>query len=118
MKRSRKLYEGISEALREFDLRLLGGDTNSSDFPWISIAVIGYITAKKPPSRRNAKPGDLLLVTGRYGAMGYITIKGVEEAGLHEWVIQAPKRPKPISETAMIIASNYRGIHASIDVSN
>lgn len=113
-----EIYKGIDEASRDYNLRLLGGDTNSSSTPWISVAVIGYTTAKKPPSRKNAKPGDIVVVTSLYGAMGYVAINGVENAIHKEWVVEATKRPRPFLETAIVIASNYRGVHASIDVSD
>ncbi len=112
-----ELYIGINDAIKHYNLRLLGGDLNSSNDPWVSVAVIGYTSAKKPPRRDTAKPGDRIIVTNKYGAMGYVVYNKLIQSP-PEWVIKATKRPIVYLETAAIIASNYRTIHASIDVSD
>ena len=113
----RELYLGINDAIKHYNLRLLGGDLNSSNDPWVSVAVIGYTSAKKPPRRDTAKPGDRIIVTNIYGAMGYVVYNKLIQ-NPPEWVVKATRRPIVYIETAAIIASNYRSIHASIDVSD
>jgi thiamine-monophosphate kinase len=113
-----EIYKGIGDALREYNLRLLGGDTNSSSDPWITVSVLGYTTAKKPPRRDGAKPGDIVITTGYYGAMGVVALLGFDKASQYKWVVEATRRPKIYIELAFVISNYYRGIHASIDVSD
>ncbi|OYT39201.1 MAG: thiamine-monophosphate kinase [Desulfurococcales archaeon ex4484_58] len=113
-----ELFNGIREAVEQYNLRLLGGDLNESKTPWISVSVISYTSAKKPPSRCCGSPGDKVVVTGYYGAMGYVVLHGLEEASGKGWVVKYTRRPIVYLETAIIIASNYRVIHSSMDVSD
>ncbi len=112
------LIEGIKEALSTYNIVYAGGDLNSSKDPWISISVIGYTTAKKPPRRSGARPGDKILVTGLYGAMGIVSLDGIDEASRHKWIIEATRRPRPQFETDIVVAHYYRWIDASMDVSD
>ena len=112
------LIEGVREALSTYNIVYAGGDLNSSKDPWISTSVIGYTTAKKPPRRGGARPGDKILVTGLYGAMGIISLDGIGEASKHEWIIEATRRPRPRFETSIVVANYYRWINASMDVSD
>ncbi|MET1159562.1 MAG: thiamine-phosphate kinase [Thermoprotei archaeon] len=109
---------GVREAIQYYNLRLLGGDLNESREPWVSVAVIGYTSAKKPPGRCCGKPGDLVIVTGVYGAMGYVVLRGIEDAAKEKWVVEATRRPKPYVETAVVLSSYYKSVHASMDVSD
>ncbi len=113
-----ELMEGIREAVKAYDLRLLGGDLNEARTPWIDVAVLGYTSAKKPPGRCCGYPGDRVIVTGVYGAMGYVVLEGFEKSMKLQWVIEATRRPHIYIETGVVIASNYKSIHASMDVSD
>lgn|GEM_PF-599467 len=113
-----ELIEGIREVLTYYRVVYGGGDLNSSSDPWISASIVGFTTAKKPPRRYGARPGDKIVVTGKYGAMGIVSIDGVEEASRYKWVVEATRRPKPQVETSIVIAAHYRWIDASMDVSD
>ncbi len=113
-----ELIKGIADAVNEYKLRYLGGDTNKSSDPWISVAAIGYTSAKKPPTRSHGCPGDIVVVTGRYGAMGVVAIDGIDKAGKLEWVVKATKRPHINIRLAYIVATHYREINAAMDVSD
>lgn len=63
-----RLYDGILPLAAEFDVALAGGDTNTWNGPLvINITAIGRLTARGPWLRRGARPGDEILVTGRFG---------------------------------------------------
>ncbi|MEM1732370.1 MAG: thiamine-phosphate kinase [Desulfurococcaceae archaeon] len=109
---------GLKEASDFYNVHIFGGDTNISNDPWIAISVIGFTTAKKPPSRNGLKPGDHIVVTGIYGAMGYVAIHGFEKSIPQKWVIELTKRPRTFSEVANVISNNYKGVSASMDVSD
>ncbi len=114
----KNLLEGIYAATREYGLRYLGGDLNSSNSLWISIAIIGFTSAKKLPTRDGAKPGDKIVVVGKYGASGVIALEGTLYAKLLPWVIEATQRPYVKTELAYVVAKHYRVIHASMDTSD
>jgi thiamine-monophosphate kinase len=59
-----ELYEGLGEA----GVRVVGGDTTSSDRVVISVTALGR--SERVPGRSGARPGDLIVVTGPLGAAG------------------------------------------------
>lgn len=63
------LADGVIECGREHGCPLVGGDTNSWDHPTvISVTVAARPDSPHPPVRRDgARPGDLLVATGRFG---------------------------------------------------
>lgn len=69
-----RFLAGLDEALRHYDVQLLGGDTISADGPQVlGLTAIGRATHRPVPSRGGAKPGDGLYVTGPVGGamMGF-----------------------------------------------
>ena len=65
---AKELYEGLREVADQFDVAIVGGDTNSWDGPLlISVTVIGEPTGRGPVTRSGAKAGDWLMVTGELG---------------------------------------------------
>jgi thiamine-monophosphate kinase len=64
----RRFASGMSRAANEFDSRLIGGDISQSASVTISITVLGEITPGSAVTRSEAKPGDLIYVTGTLGA--------------------------------------------------
>jgi thiamine-monophosphate kinase len=62
------LYLGMREMADQFDVPLVGGDTNSWDGPLsISVTVLGEATERGPVLRSGAKVGDWVMVTGPLG---------------------------------------------------
>lgn len=65
-----ELYIGIGEALRAFDSQLVGGETCRvpvGSAAVISIAATGSVARDSLVLRSTARPGDVLMVTGRLG---------------------------------------------------
>jgi thiamine-monophosphate kinase len=60
-----ELGEGLRDAEREWGVHLIGGDTNESGELVIDCAMVGF--AEKLVARRGASPGDVLVVTGKFG---------------------------------------------------
>ncbi|WFO74830.1 thiamine-monophosphate kinase [Desulfurococcaceae archaeon MEX13E-LK6-19] len=113
------LMKGIREACSYYGVRFLGGDTNSSKDPWITVAAIGFTSTAYPPPRNNAKPGDAVIVTGdNYGAMGVVALDGIEKARDIKWVVEKTKRPITEVRTAGIIQGYAKAFHATMDVSD
>lgn len=64
-----EIYEGIRMACDKYRVDLAGGDTTSSlTGLTISVTAIGTVSKEKIIERKGAKPGDLICVTGDFGA--------------------------------------------------
>src|SRR5262245_33814744 len=64
-----QVFHGMQQLAREFDVAIIGGDTNRSPHGLvISITLLGETTERGPVRRTGAKPGDWILVTGSLGA--------------------------------------------------
>jgi thiamine-monophosphate kinase len=60
-----QLASGLLEASREWEARLVGGDTSEAEDLVIDCMMVGF--AKKIVTRRGARPGQLVVTTGRFG---------------------------------------------------
>ena len=96
------LYEGLLPLAERFDVAIAGGDTNSWDGPLaVSITALGAVTAAGPLRRDGAKPGDRIVVTGRFGGS----------------ILGRQFDFEPRVAEALLLAERYR-LHAGIDVSD
>ena len=59
------LGSGFRDAEEEWEVRMVGGDTNEADQLVVDCAMVGF--AGKVVERSGAKPGDALVVTGPFG---------------------------------------------------
>lgn len=65
---ARELESGLLALAEEFDVALIGGDTNTWDGPSVvSVTVLGEATEKGPVRRDGAKAGDWIFATGSFG---------------------------------------------------
>lgn len=97
-----KLYEGMMPLLEEFEVALIGGDTNTWDGGLvISVTAVGHLTPRGPLLRFGAKAGDRILLTGPVGG-----------SRLGRQFTFMPR----IRE-ALFLCQNYE-IHAGIDISD
>jgi len=60
-----ELADGFGDAMREWKLNLVGGDTNEADDLVIDCTMLGYASDITP--RDGARPGELVVVTGYFG---------------------------------------------------
>ncbi len=73
-----ELYEGINLACQNYKVDLVGGDTTSTRSGLvISITATGLVDKEKIVYRSNAKPNDIICVTGDLGAayMGLLVLE-------------------------------------------
>ncbi|MGC5328704.1 thiamine-phosphate kinase [Brevibacillus sp. SYSU BS000544] len=78
-----EIYEGIYDALREYHVQLIGGDTVSTpDALHLSVTLLGEVERGKAFLRSKANPGDIVFVTGTLGDSA---------AGLHLLLAEAEK---------------------------
>jgi thiamine-monophosphate kinase len=63
------LAAGFSNASKEFNIRILGGDTNESKELVIDCNMLGFTSLpdNKIPRRKGAKPGDIIVTSGKFG---------------------------------------------------
>jgi len=96
------LYDGLGDLAKQFDVAIVGGDTNSWNGPLvISVTVLGETVGKGAVTRRGARPGDWIFVTGELGG---------SLAGGHLDFI-------PRVEEALLLHEKF-DLHAMIDVSD
>lgn len=92
------LQSGIAEACRQFGVFVLGGDTNQSASLETGGTAAGLIKSGPVISRKGARPGDGLFVSGRMGA-GSAFAFSMLMGGL----AQVPYKPSPkIKEGALV----------------
>ena len=96
------LYGGMLKLASNFNVAIVGGDTNTWDGSLaISITAIGKTNQRGPLTRSGGKAGDMILATGRFG--GSILGRHLEV--------------EPRIDEALLLHANYR-LHAGIDVSD
>jgi thiamine-monophosphate kinase len=65
---ARELEGGVLQLAEEFEVALMGGDTNTWDGPCVvGVTILGEATGSGPVRRDGAKVGDWILVTGSFG---------------------------------------------------
>ena len=96
------LYLGMLRTAEEFEVAIVGGDTNASPAGLIvSVTVLGEATERGPVCRSGARPGDWLMASGSFG--GSILGKHLEFA---------PRVPEAL------LLHQHHPIHSMIDVSD
>ena len=112
------LWRGFEEAAKLYGGKILGGDLNSGDQIVIDVTCIGR--AEKIISRLGARPGDILAVTGEFGAQAaglHALLNDVKDDPLVEKLIQSFERPVARVAEAIALAESA-AITSSIDSSD
>ena len=116
-----ELYKGMIEMAKKHDVRIVGGDTVGSPATAITLTIIGEaVDEDKILKRSAAKPGDLVAVTGTFGASAAgltmmqrrLSFDKKTEAMLRE----AHFKPSPRIEEGQTLVEY--GVKAAIDVSD
>ena len=94
-------YSGLLKLAKEFDVELIGGDTNASEKLVCDVCVIGEVEKKFLTRRSGAKVGDGIFVTGSLGG----SVKGKQ----YDFT--------PRVKEARTLVANFK-IHSMIDISD
>jgi thiamine-monophosphate kinase len=104
----KKLYSGMRKAASKYGLVIAGGDTVSSKRDiMISVTLIGELRKEFMLTRRGAKPGDAVLVSGTFGdSAGGLEIlkKGLRKNKISKYLIRKHLLPEPRLALAKKIA--------------
>ena len=118
-----RLYDGLCDCLNRYNVRLAGGDTNSSSGGVvISVTQLGTVPRGQALTRSGAKVGDILLVTGTLGdsAAGLALLSqcgAVKAEKINKGVVQSHRRPQP-RIVAGLAARETGLVHAAMDISD
>jgi thiamine-monophosphate kinase len=96
------LYEGMSDCVRQYNTKIVGGDLCRSSVITVAITALGKVEPERIIRRNSAKFGDYIVITGEHGA----SRAGLEllldpELGQNlteddrNHLIQAHQRPRP-----------------------
>jgi len=112
-----ELASGLLEASREWDVKLVGGDTTEADDLIIDCMMVGF--AKKIVRRTGARPGEYVVTSGTFGqttAGLRILIDGAKaEPGFRKDAIASAYLPEPRLRLGLAVS---RYLSSSIDSSD
>lgn len=63
-----QLAHGVTECAAEFDIHIIGGDLTAAAAQVASLTLFGFVDPNRICRRNQAKVGDLIFVTGEFGA--------------------------------------------------
>jgi len=116
------LYQGMLEIAQQFEVAIIGGDTNCAPLVSITITVLGKAKDQRGQilTRSAAKPGDKIAVTGYLGAaaagLEMLTNELQFDSETTAQLRDAFLRPYPrVAEGQLLVE---RGVKTAIDISD
>jgi thiamine-monophosphate kinase len=115
------LAKGFQIASKEFDVMIVGGDTNESRELIIDCAMIGFSNdcTAELPGRNGAKAGDLVVVSGEFGytssGLKILTNNAKAHGEFKNNAILSVMKPKPAQKFGLSLAKFFS---ASMDSSD
>lgn len=116
----KELANGFKKASKEFGVKIVGGDTNKSSELIIDCNIVGFLDYDiRIPKRNGAKPGDLIICSGKFGysASGLkILMRNAKAKGqFRKNAVLSVIRPKPQQRFGIYLAKYFS---SSIDSSD
>jgi thiamine-monophosphate kinase len=113
-----ELYQGMAELAAEFGVAIVGGDTSAAPVAIINVTLIGQ-AGKHLLTRRAARAGDLIAVTGYFGAAagGFRLLMEHKKPVPSDLALREAfltPRPRLAAGEALVVA----GVRCAIDVSD
>lgn len=120
-----RFFEGLAKDCESFSCPLLGGDTTRTPGPLsVSITIVGAVRPGLMPTRLDARPGDLIAVSGTIGDAALGLLQRLEPERAAGWGLKADERehlasryllPQPRNALAGPVTRHAR---AAMDVSD
>jgi thiamine-monophosphate kinase len=110
-----RCFEGVAKACEEFGVYPLGGDTTRAEALMVDVAILGELHTR-PVLRSEARPKDLLAVTGELGAGAAGLLVLEQNISGHERLVWRCLRPQPRLEAGRVAAE--LGANAMMDLSD
>jgi thiamine-monophosphate kinase len=111
------LAKGFAGSSKEFGVKIVGGDTNEANGLVIDCSMIGF--ASKMPTRKGAKPGDVVVTSGMFGlppAGLEILMRNAKGTGVfRKHAVESVLVPKPRQRFGLALAKFFS---SSIDSSD
>ena len=115
----KELYSGMLELSNQFGVAIVGGDVVRSPVVFITVSLTGVMQGE-PMLRTNARPGDLVAVTGFLGGSGAglrLMQQFPQETGdAADYLRSCHRRPLPAVSAGRLLADS--GITTAMDVSD
>lgn len=114
----KEFYRACDDLSKEFGFEIVGGDITGSDKVYISVCAIGLTKGRNIASRKNAKLGDYVVVTGCHGssAAGLWLLQNQNEN--YPDLINAHLLPSIKSDFAKEISTKITRDYAMMDTSD
>jgi thiamine-monophosphate kinase len=116
-----EIARGLGQAAREYDCKIIGGDTNQADDLVIDVTGVGFADPKILVRRGGARPGDIVAVTGPFGrtsaGLKILASKRKSDLAKYPSLIKAVRRPKARLAEGIVLAKS-RATTSSIDSSD
>ena len=116
-----ELARGLGRASREYQCKIIGGDTNQAEDLVIDIMGVGFANPKTLVRRNGARPGDIVAVTGPFGrtSAGLRILMSRAEKDLSKYpsLVKAARRPRARLAEGIILAKSHAAT-SSIDSSD
>jgi thiamine-monophosphate kinase len=115
------IARGLGRAAREYQCKIIGGDTNQADNLVIDISGFGFANPKTLVRRNGARPGDIIAVTGPFGktSAGMRILMSREKKDLTNYpsLVKAVRWPTARLTEGILLAKS-RAATSSIDSSD
>jgi thiamine-monophosphate kinase len=115
------IARGLGQAAREYQCKIIGGDTNQADDLVIDIAGVGFVDPKTLIRRDGARPRDIVAVTGPFGktsaGLRILMSRGKKDLASYPSLIKAVRWPTARLTEGILLAKS-RAATSSIDSSD
>lgn len=112
------LARGFAGATKEFGVKIVGGDTNEASGLVIDCSMIGFATGKMP-TRKGARPGDAVVVSGMFGlppsGLAILMRNAVAVGAFRKQAAESVLEPKPRQRFGMALAKYFSSAIDSSD---
>ena len=112
-----EFYKGAKEALKGTNAQIVGGDITGSDKLYVSVCAIGKTNNRCISSRKNAKIGQKIIVSGAHGSSG-AGLRELLEGKCDGKFITKHLMPRAQLEFSAQIALTEKNAYAMMDTSD